>query len=179
MQLLFLDIDEFPNYVSIISYLNERYDVMTPHHAFGLFLSGRQCKFDDFDATILESKDSNSDGKSYIIQNPCVARLDTNSGVAATTVSTAPILRSDRGMQHVEGGWPSEVDVDDPGALERFRKKREKGTMTKSGTVIEPLGKSVKELSPGLVSAVKQNNTIDIYEEYFSGYSTCHCTFDF
>jgi len=131
---------------------------------------GRQCKFDDFDATILESKDSNSDGKSYIIQNPCVACLDTNVGTAATTVSTAPILRSDRGMQHVEGGWPSEVDVDDPGALERFRKKREKGTMQKSGAVIEPLGQSVKKLSPGLISAVKQNNTIDIYEEYFSGY---------
>ena len=76
-------------------------------------------------------------------------------------------------MQHVEGGWPSEVDVDDPGALERFRKKREKGTMQKSGAIIEPLGQSVRKLSPGLVSAVKQNNTIDIYEEYFSGYSTC------
>ena len=139
-----------------------------------LFLSGKQCKFDDFDATILESKDSNSDGKAYVIRNPCVACLDTNPGTSATTVSTAPILRSDRGMQHVEGGWPSEVDVDDPSALERFRKKREKGTMLKSGAIIEPLGKSVKLLSPGLVSAVKQNNTIDIYEEYFSGYSTCH-----
>ena len=102
-----------------------------------------------------------------------MACLDTNTGTAATTVATAPILRSDRGMQHVEGGWPSEVDVDDPGALERFRKKREKGTMQKSGAIIEPLGQSVRKLSPGLVSAVKQNNTIDIYEEYFSGYSTC------
>jgi len=131
---------------------------------------GRQCKFEDFDSTILESKDSNTDGKSYIIQNPCVARLDTTPETSSTTVSTAPILRKDMGMQHTEGGWPSEVDVDDPGALERFRKKREKGTMQKSGAVIEPLGQSIKKLSPGLVSAVKQNNTIDIYEEYFAGY---------
>lgn len=131
---------------------------------------GRQCKFEDFDSTILESKDSNTDGKSYIIQNPCVARLNTTPESSSTTVSTAPVLRKDMGMQHAEGGWPSEVDVDDPGALERFRKKREKGTMQKSGAIIEPLGQSVKKLSPGLVSAVKQNNTIDIYEEYFSGY---------
>lgn len=131
---------------------------------------GRQCKFEDFDSTILESKDSNTDGKSYIIQNPCVARLNTTPEISSTTVSTAPVLRKDMGMQHAEGGWPSEVDVDDPGALERFRKKREKGTMQKSGAIIEPLGQSVKKLSPGLVSAVKQNNTIDIYEEYFSGY---------
>lgn len=131
---------------------------------------GRQCKFEDFDATILESKDSNSEGKAYIIQNPCVARLDTSPEQSSTTVSTAPVLRADMGMQHLEGGWPSEVDVDDPSALERFRKKREKGTMQKSGEIILPLGDSVKKLSPGLVTAVKQNNTIDIYEEYFSDY---------
>ena len=47
---------------------------------------GRACKFDDFDSTILESRDSHSDGKPYIIQNPCVISMDTEHEHSCTTV---------------------------------------------------------------------------------------------
>jgi hypothetical protein len=51
---------------------------------------GRPCKFDDFDSTILESRDSHNDGKGYIIQNPCVAGLDTEEEKSTTTVCPPP-----------------------------------------------------------------------------------------
>lgn len=99
---------------------------------------------------------------------PCVIELDTSPEVGCSTVATNPTVRCERGMTHQEGGWPSEIDVDDEAALTRFRKRREKGTKTKgSGSAVEPLGASVKRLGPVVSLAVKQNNTINIYEEYF------------
>eukprot|EP00750_Incisomonas_marina_P031465 INCI8175.1.p1 GENE.INCI8175.1~~INCI8175.1.p1 ORF type:complete len:600 (-),score=120.55 INCI8175.1:1817-3616(-) len=135
---------------------------------------GRPCKFDDFDSTILESRDSHSDGKPYIIQNPCIQNLDTEEELSTTTVSTFPIVRKDAGMQHTEGGWPAEIDLDDANALDRFRKKREKGTTKKNGTVVEPMHVALKNLAPKVSAGVNQNNTIDIYEEYFDDYEDDH-----
>ena len=89
-------------------------------------------------------------------------------------MSTNPIVRKDAGMQHTEGGWPAEIDLDDASALERFRKKREKGTTKKDGTVVDPMHASLKKLAPKVMASVNQNNTIDIYEEYFADYEDDH-----
>jgi hypothetical protein len=53
---------------------------------------GRPCKFDDFDSTILESRDSHNDGKGYIIQNPCVTGLDTEEEKSTTTVGSTALV---------------------------------------------------------------------------------------
>jgi dynein intermediate chain 2 len=135
---------------------------------------GRPCKFDDFDSTILESRDSHEDGKPYIIQNPCVISLDTAQEQSFTTVTTKPVIRKDAGMQHTEGGWPTEIDLDDANALDRFRKKREKGTTLKTGSVVDPMHMSLQKLGPRVSAAVNQNNTMDIYEEYFGEYEDDH-----
>jgi dynein intermediate chain 2 len=82
---------------------------------------------------------------------------------------------ANKGMKHTEGGWPGEIDVDDEAALTRFRKRREKGGKSKgSKAVLEPLGASVSRLGPVVQLGVKQNNTINIYEEYFDELLTDH-----
>ena len=63
-------------------------------------------------------------------------------------------------MLHREGGWPKDVDPTEPADTNRFRKKAEKDEDYKS---------AVKALGPVISRCMKQNNTIDIYEEYFEG----------
>jgi dynein intermediate chain 2 len=68
-------------------------------------------------------------------------------------------------MKHVEGGWPKDVDPTEQNDVQRFRKKAEKDENYKS---------SVKMLGPVLDRCMRQNNTIDIYEEYFQGEMVDH-----
>jgi dynein intermediate chain 2 len=58
-------------------------------------------------------------------------------------------------MRHVEGGWPKDVDFTEQSDVSRFRKKAEKDDDYKA---------AVKLLGPLIGRAMKQNNTIDIYE---------------
>jgi dynein intermediate chain 2 len=68
-------------------------------------------------------------------------------------------------MRHVEGGWPKDVDFTEQSDVTRFRKKAEKDEDYKA---------SVKVLGPLIARCMKQNNTIDIYEEYFDGDAMDH-----
>lgn len=74
--------------------------------------------------------------------------------------NTTAVLNISRSMHHVEGGWPKEVDFTEAEQTIRFRKKVEKDedyikTVVRLGGVVEDL--------------IRQNNAIDIYEEYFDG----------
>ena len=61
-------------------------------------------------------------------------------------------------MRHVEGGWPKDVDPTEQADVTRFRKKAEKDDEYKA---------ALKVLGPLLGRGLRQNNTVDIYEEYF------------
>jgi len=145
---------------------------------------GAPCHFEDVEPRILEAIPSFpveecKETAKPVLKNPVLLTLDTTPDMSAASVRTAPIVLDDIGMMHTEGGWPNEIDTDDADAVERFRKKREKGTKAKvqGGTTVpalEPLGASIKRLGPVVQLCVKQNNTIDIYEEYFSEFLPDH-----
>ena len=63
-------------------------------------------------------------------------------------------------MRHVEGGWPKDVDPTEQADVTRFRKKAEKDEDYKA---------ALKVLGPLVGRCMKQNGTVDIYEEYFVG----------
>lgn len=63
-------------------------------------------------------------------------------------------------MRHLEGGWPKDVDFTEQSDVSRFRKKAEKDDDYRG---------AVKALGPIIARCMKQNLTIDIYEEYFDG----------
>ena len=65
----------------------------------------------------------------------------------------------DRGLNHVEGGWPKDINLGEVEVKMRFRKKIEK---------LDAYGKTMTTLSNAMESCVKQNNTIDIYSAYFT-----------
>lgn len=74
--------------------------------------------------------------------------------------NTIAVVRINKAMNHVEGGWPKEVDYTEAEQVIRFRKKIEKD---------EDYIKCVVRLGAVVEDLIKQNNAIDIYEEYFAG----------
>ncbi|XP_076332791.1 dynein axonemal intermediate chain 2-like isoform X2 [Tachypleus tridentatus] len=61
-------------------------------------------------------------------------------------------------MNHTEGGWPRDINPDELEQVMRFRKKVEKD---------ETYINSMLQLGALMEHCIKQNNAINIYEEYF------------
>jgi hypothetical protein len=80
--------------------------------------------------------------------------------MAAQSVNTERCVLKNTSMRHVEGGWPKDVDPTEQADVMRFRKKAEKDEDYKA---------ALKVLGPLVGRCMKQNGTVDIYEEYFVG----------
>ena len=63
-------------------------------------------------------------------------------------------------MNHVEGGWPKDINPSENDQTMRFRKKIEKD---------DAYVHSVLGLCHNMELCVKQNNAVEIYEDYFCG----------
>jgi dynein intermediate chain 2 len=92
--------------------------------------------------------------------NPSTIELDTRCQLSAHSVNTSVVKTKTLSLQHREGGWPKDIDPTEKQDVGRFRKKAEKDDDYKA---------TVKSLGPVIERAAMQNNTIDIYEEYFDG----------
>ncbi|KAI9326661.1 WD40-repeat-containing domain protein [Zopfochytrium polystomum] len=73
-------------------------------------------------------------------------------------VNTESFSFTNRGILHTQGGWPKDVDPTDVEHTIRYKKKIEKD---------EEYIKSVQIMGNSMEHCIKQNNAIDIYEEYF------------
>ncbi|XP_028039027.1 dynein intermediate chain 3, ciliary isoform X1 [Bombyx mandarina] len=75
------------------------------------------------------------------------------------------VLMSDRaeytssGINHVEGGWPKDINMNDPEAVQRYRRKIEKD---------DAYIHAVMHLGHGMEHNILQNNAIDMFESYYS-----------
>ncbi|CAF1124194.1 unnamed protein product [Adineta steineri] len=74
-------------------------------------------------------------------------------------VNTIPFETEHQGINHVKGGWPKDIDPINVDQTARFLKRIEKDENYIS--TILSLGKLVEH-------TIKQNNTINIYEDYFT-----------
>jgi len=70
------------------------------------------------------------------------------------------VATTSKGMHHVEGGWPPYVDPTEPNDVRKERKKREKN--------IDFVDAQIK-LFDAAAGHMKENNHIDLFEEYFEG----------
>jgi dynein intermediate chain 2 len=70
--------------------------------------------------------------------------------------NTERLVTKSSSMRHMEGGWPKDVDPSEMSDMQRFRKKAEKDEEYKT---------AMKLLGPMIGRCMKQNNTINIYEE--------------
>ena len=127
---------------------------------------GKHCNFTAVPGQVLEQIiTAESYGENYLVRNPSVTCFDTSPHMSEHEANTDRLVTKNSSMRHVEGGWPKDVDFTEQSDVSRFRKKAEKDEEYKG---------AVKMLAPVIARCMKQNNTIDIYEEYFD---TAHCYF--
>ncbi|XP_065175345.1 dynein intermediate chain 3, ciliary-like [Sycon ciliatum] len=122
---------------------------------------GRQCKFSDY--TPPASKDGTIEPDpslldQYVFKNPCDAACQSAPEMSEHETNTERFETESHGMSHVEGGWPKDINIQEAEQTIRFRKKVEKDEVYMG--VIQRLCNTMEH-------CIKQNNSIDIYEEYF------------
>ncbi|XP_078510369.1 dynein axonemal intermediate chain 2 isoform X5 [Lissotriton helveticus] len=129
---------------------------------------GRQCNFSDRPAELhVDILPDPGQAANYIDRNPCDIAIQCAYDMSEHEVNTERFEMETRGINHVEGGWPKDVNPQEVEQTIRFRKKVEKdenylNTMLQLGSVME--------------HCIKQNNAIDIYEEYFEEETTVEAT---
>lgn len=122
---------------------------------------GKPARFRDVPARIVRSLAAEPAlAERYVEQNPRTMEVQVPPESSEHEVSTVRIPTAHRGMMHVEGGWPKDVDTAEQEHLVRYRKRVEKD---------ENYQRQVKALGDKIEYLVQQNNAVDIYEEYFAG----------
>jgi len=121
---------------------------------------GRQCIFSDRPAEIiLDISPNPQELDNYIERSPCEMATQCVKEMSEHDVNTERSEYAIVGLNHVEGGWPKDVNFAEPEQVARFRKKVEKE---------ESYSTQILELAAKMEYYIKQNNAIDIYQEYFS-----------
>lgn len=121
---------------------------------------GRQTNFsDESPKVVMDIEPDSSLRANFIEKDPVDVAIQNTSEMSEHEVNTERYETENRGMNHSEGGWPKDIN---PGEVEqtiRFRKKLEKDEVYMQ--TIQDLGKQMEHY-------LKQNNAVDIYEEYFN-----------
>ncbi|OEH80488.1 dynein intermediate protein [Cyclospora cayetanensis] len=76
------------------------------------------------------------------------------------TVNTGSVSVCERGMRHIEGGWPKEVDSTDPQEVATWKKRAERDPALLQG---------LKQLTADCSRVLRQNLVVDLFEDYFKG----------
>jgi len=127
---------------------------------------GKHPEFQVVPGAVLESVAAEpSYAENYILQNPSISLFDTSAHMSEHEANTERLVMKSSSMRHIEGGWPKDVDFTEQSDVMRFRKKAEKDEEYKG---------AVKALGPIVTRCMRQNNTIDIFEDYFEGNMTDH-----
>lgn len=85
--------------------------------------------------------------------------LVATCAIICRQVNTDSLGSEGRGMHHTEGGWPRDVNPHEQEQVARYRKKLEKE---------ESYGQTVPGIGKIMEHYVKQNNSINIYRNYFA-----------
>eukprot|EP00658_Telonema_sp_P-2_P008706 TRINITY_DN13293_c0_g1_i1.p1 TRINITY_DN13293_c0_g1~~TRINITY_DN13293_c0_g1_i1.p1 ORF type:complete len:570 (+),score=149.52 TRINITY_DN13293_c0_g1_i1:224-1933(+) len=111
--------------------------------------------------------DEEATTQDYITRNPCLGKVQCGPVASKGGSNTARFVLENRQMAHTEGGWPEGLDCTDTEQTARFRKRVEKE---------EEYVNAVKTMATTVEHCLKQNNAVDIYEEYFAGTKVEHST---
>ncbi|XP_015500947.1 dynein intermediate chain 2, axonemal [Parus major] len=120
---------------------------------------GRPCSFSDFLAEVtVDIPPDPSLAEDFIPQDPVDFAVQEGPVMALHEVNTERVQVAIKGVNHVEGGWPKHIDPKNSELTTRYREEVERE---------EVYTRSVQRLSSLMEHYIRQNNTIDIYEEYF------------
>ncbi|NXY25491.1 DNAI2 protein, partial [Atrichornis clamosus] len=121
---------------------------------------GRPCNFSDHLAEVtVDIPPDPSLAADFIPQDPVDFSVQHGPVMAVHEVNTERAQVASQGVNHVEGGWPKHIDPRNSELTTRFREEVERE---------EVYTRSVLRLSSLMEHCIRQNNAIDIYEEYFA-----------
>ncbi|XP_067914809.1 dynein axonemal intermediate chain 2 isoform X1 [Heterodontus francisci] len=121
---------------------------------------GRQCNFSDRPAELhVDIVPDPILADNFIEKNPVDAFVQVSNDMSEHEVNTERFKTEIRGINHVEGGWPKDINPNDLEHTIRYRKKVEKD---------ENYVYTIMQLGSLMEHCIKQNNAINIYEEYFA-----------
>lgn len=95
----------------------------------------------------------------YIERCPVTTCAQVVPDMSEHDANTNEVLYSKHNINHEEGGWPKDVDYTEAEHTIRFRKKVEKD---------EDYIRTVVGLADRAEARAKQNNAIDIYQQYYT-----------
>jgi dynein intermediate chain 2 len=85
-------------------------------------------------------------------------RYDFDQHLTPYKINTTTKQYHSQGMIHLEGGWPKDVNINDIDFKRRYQKKVEND---------EKYLRVLKDLSKPMYHKIRQNNALDVYEQYF------------
>lgn len=119
---------------------------------------GRQCLFSDKNELLFSEPPNREYFNDYILRNPVSQGTQCSHQMAITEINTVRAEFEHRGINHTEGGWPKDIQLNDPEQTVRYKRKIEK-----SETYIA----QVMGLTKPMEHLIYQNNAVNIYENYF------------
>ncbi|KAL0983885.1 hypothetical protein UPYG_G00134340 [Umbra pygmaea] len=120
---------------------------------------GRQCNFSDRPAELhVDILPDPSLAANFFARDPCDVSIQCTQEMSEHEVNTERFESDTRGINHVEGGWPKDINPQEMEQTIRFRKKVEKD---------EHYVSTIIQLGNNMEHCIRQNNAINIYQEYF------------
>nr|XP_008511391.1 PREDICTED: dynein intermediate chain 2, axonemal isoform X2 [Equus przewalskii] len=120
---------------------------------------GKQCNFSDRQAELNIDIAPNPElAEQFVERNPVDTGIQCSTSMSEHEANTERFEMETRGVNHIEGGWPKDVNPLELEQTIRFRKKVEKD---------ESYINAITQLGSIMEHCIKQNNAIDIYQEYF------------
>ncbi|XP_047503605.1 dynein intermediate chain 3, ciliary [Pieris napi] len=121
---------------------------------------GRQTLFEDHGPEIIVNIPCNPAlYKNYILRNPVHVATENTKSMSEHWVNSVRAEYTTSGMNHVEGGWPKDINMNDPEAAQRYRRKIEKD---------DAYIHAVMHLGHSMEHNILQNNAVDMYQTYYS-----------
>ncbi|TRY65031.1 hypothetical protein DNTS_015571, partial [Danionella cerebrum] len=103
---------------------------------------GRQCNFSDRPAELhVDILPDPSLAPNFTVRDPCNVTVQCAKEMSEHEVNTESFESESRGINHVEGGWPKDLNPDDMEATIRYRKKL-------------------------MEHCIRQNNATNIYQDF-------------
>ncbi|XP_045516832.1 dynein axonemal intermediate chain 2-like [Pieris brassicae] len=121
---------------------------------------GQQTFFEDHGPEIIVNIPCNPAlYKNYILRNPVHVATENTKSMSEHWVNSVRAEYTTSGMNHVEGGWPKDINMNDPEAAQRYRRKIEKD---------DAYIHAVMHLGHSMEHNILQNNAVDMYQTYYS-----------
>ncbi|CAG5025617.1 unnamed protein product [Parnassius apollo] len=121
---------------------------------------GKQTLFEDHGPEMCVSIPCNPNYyKNYILRNPVHVAIQNTSTMSEHWVNSVRAEYTNSGINHIEGGWPKDINMNDPEATQRYRRKIEKD---------DAYIHAVMHLGHSMEHNILQNNAVDMYQIYYS-----------